>query len=131
MLVALLELFFAPGIWKLGQQRFISLVKLRIRLLKLRACLRVHGRLRLRTKEARLAWSKDSQHVAHFGPDRRGRNDHCLFSQRLRLQRDRAAAGSRLRRPCKTVTIVFDAEHKVSIQLGISAGVLEPISFPI
>ena len=31
----------------------------------------------------------------------------------------------------ETVTIVFDAEHKVSIQLGISAGVLEPISFPI
>jgi hypothetical protein len=25
----------------------------------------------------------------------------------------------------ETVTIVFDAEHKVSIQLGISAGVLE------
>jgi hypothetical protein len=41
-------------------------------LLKLRACLRVHGRLRLRMKEARLAWSKDSQHVAYFGPDRRG-----------------------------------------------------------
>ena len=25
----------------------------------------------------------------------------------------------------ETVTIVFDAEHKVSIQLGISAGMLE------
>jgi hypothetical protein len=25
----------------------------------------------------------------------------------------------------ETVTIVFDAEHKVSIQLGISAGVLK------
>ena len=31
----------------------------------------------------------------------------------------------------ETVTIVFDAEHKVSIQLGISAGVMETISFPI
>ena len=26
---------------------------------------------------------------------------------------------------CETVTIALDAEHKVSIQLGISAGVLE------
>jgi hypothetical protein len=26
---------------------------------------------------------------------------------------------------CETVTIVFDAEHKLSIQLGISAGVQE------
>jgi len=25
----------------------------------------------------------------------------------------------------ETITIVFDAEHKVSIQLGISAGMLE------
>jgi len=30
----------------------------------------------------------------------------------------------------ETITIVFDAEHKVSIQLGISAGVLETNQFP-
>ena len=30
----------------------------------------------------------------------------------------------------ETVTIVFDVEHKVSIQLGISAGVLETNYFP-
>jgi hypothetical protein len=45
-------------------------------LLKLRAC------LRLRTKEARLAWSKDSQHVAHFGPDRRGGTTTVYFRNR-------------------------------------------------
>ena len=31
----------------------------------------------------------------------------------------------------ETVTIAFNVEHKVSIQLGISAGMLETISFPI
>ena len=122
------------------------------------------------TKEARLVWSKNSQRVAHFGPDRRGGTTTVYFRNGsdfkeiplpqvpdcdapakqdgdeylktleysvapvrwlksgallLAVHEEWTRNGGDFPEGSETVTIVFDAEHKVSIQLGISAGVLE------